>query len=359
MKVLIVCIYPPHHAPSQRYRIEQYIDFLQANGFHITFSSALSKRDYQYYFSKGHFFRKAWMVVKSFTKRMKEVFKASNYDIIFVHREAFMLGTSFFERQFAKRSKVIYSFEDAIWLPRISEGNKKWDFLKKSTKTGEIIQHAHLIFAGNNYLKNYALPFNQRTVIIPSTMDTNLYQPKYNISKDKICIGWSGSFSTIVHFESCIPILKQIKAKYGERVYFKVIGDGKFVNKDLQIKGISWNKDTEVSDLHELDIGLMPLPNDEWANGKCALKGLQYMALEIPTIMSPVGVNKEIIQDGENGFLATTENEWVDKLSRLIDSIDLRKNIGEKGRQTVVKHYSVDAIKPLYLQYFKEVAKRK
>ncbi len=356
MKVLIACIYPSQKAPSQRYRIEQYLDFLQANGFDVTFSSALSKKDYDYYFSKGYFFRKAWIVAKSIVIRLREVFIASKYDVIFVHREAFMLGTSFFERQFARRSKVIYSFDDAIWIPRISEGNKAWNFLKKSSKTGEIIKHADLIFAGNNYLRNYAIKFNPNAVIIPSTIDTNLYQPKYNIHKDKICIGWSGSFSTIVHFESCINVLKIIKAKYGDGVYFKVIGIERFVNHELQIQGIPWNRDTEVSDLHAIDIGIMPLPDDEWANGKCALKGLQYMALEIPTVMSPIGVNKEIIQDGENGFLAGSEEEWVEKISKLIDSPQLRKSMGERGRKTVVDGYSVEVNSAFYLRYFKEVS---
>ena len=342
--------------PGQRFRFEQYLDFLEKNGCEITFSSALSQKDYKVYYSQGHFFQKAMMVAKSFFKRYNEVLSASKYDIVFVFREAFMLGSSYFERQFAKKSHVIFDYDDAIWIPTVSKGNEKWNFLKNSSKTNEIIKVSSLIFAGNKYLSDYAKQFNQHTVIIPTTIDTTLYKPKYDFNKEKICIGWSGSFSTIVNFESSLNALKIIKSKYGERVYFKVIGDRNFVNAELNIKGLPWNKDTEVEDLQEIDIGLMPLPDDAWANGKCGLKGLQYMALSIPTIMSPVGVNKEIIQDGENGFLATTENEWVDKLSRLIDSAELRKTMGEKGRKTVVEGYSVEVNKALYLRYFKEVS---
>jgi glycosyltransferase involved in cell wall biosynthesis len=134
----------------------------------------------------------------------------------------------------------------------------------------------------------------------------------------------------------------------------KVIGDGKYVNRELGIV-VGLEKKSEVRDLSRIDIGIMPLPDDEWSKGKCGLKGLQYMALAIPTVMSPVGVNENIIRDGENGFLASGTGDWVEKLSRLIESVTLRKKMGEKGRQTVVNDFSVEANKHLYLQYFKQV----
>jgi glycosyltransferase involved in cell wall biosynthesis len=107
-----------------------------------------------------------------------------------------------------------------------------------------------------------------------------------------------------------------------------------------------------LNDLQEIDIGIMPLPDDEWARGKCGLKGLQYMALEIPTIMSPVGVNSEIIQNGINGFLADSEESWIENLARLIEQPSLRQRIGVAGRETVVQHYSVISQQSRYLQYF-------
>ncbi|PCH68746.1 MAG: hypothetical protein COC01_03150 [Bacteroidetes bacterium] len=135
----------------------------------------------------------------------------------------------------------------------------------------------------------------------------------------------------------------------------KVIGDKNYNNDELDIIGIDWNKDDEIKELSSFDIGIMPLPNDEWSNGKCGLKGLQYMALEMPSIMSPVGVNNEIINDGINGFLATTVDEWVEKLSLLINSQELRERIGKEARQTVLERYSVESQKSKYLTYFNEV----
>lgn len=150
------------------------------------------------------------------------------------------------------------------------------------------------------------------------------YAPVPKHKSDKITIGWSGSITTIKHFEFALPVLRKLKEKYGDRLRFKVIGDASYTNEELGIKGIGWKREDEVKELSEFDIGVMPLPDDEWANGKCGLKGLQYMALEIPTIMSPVGVNTEIIKDGKNGFLASEINEWLEKTSRLIENSDLR-----------------------------------
>jgi glycosyltransferase involved in cell wall biosynthesis len=125
----------------------------------------------------------------------------------------------------------------------------------------------------------------------------------------------------------------------------------------LDIQVIKWNLNTEIDDLSEIDIGIMPLPDDEWSKGKCGFKGLQYMAMEIPTVMSAVGVNKEIIEDGSNGFLASTENEWIEKLSLLIESKELRNKFGVNGRKTVVEKYSVYSQKQRYLDDFSELLK--
>ena len=176
-------------------------------------------------------------------------------------------------------------------------------------------------------------------------------------SSETVTIGWSGSPTTVKHFETILPALEQIKEKYGERVRFALMGDGSYHHTKLEINGIAWNSDTEVNELSNFDIGIMPLPNDEWVKGKCGLKGLCYMALEIPTILSFVGVNTEIIQDGENGFLAATEAEWVEKLSLLIDSQALRKKLGKTGRKTVVENYSVEANKEKYLHIFSSLLK--
>ncbi|MFB6306890.1 MAG: glycosyltransferase, partial [Flavobacteriales bacterium] len=155
--------------------------------------------------------------------------------------------------------------------------------------------------------------------------------------------------------EYALPYLRKIKEKYKEKVRFKVIGDGLYKNEELGIQGISWSKENELKELSDIDIGIMPLPNDEWAKGKCGLKGLQYMGLMIPTIMSPVGVNTEIIENGVDGFLAEEDHEWKEKLEKLIENPELREKMGKNAREKVNKKYSFDAQKKNYLNYFNEL----
>jgi glycosyltransferase involved in cell wall biosynthesis len=355
-KVLFLTVHRPNRSPSQRFRFEQYLNYLEENGYCYHFSYLLDEFYDRFFYKKGFFLIKLKIVLKSFFKRLKEVKSANQYDIIFIQRECFMIGSSFFEKKFAKsKAKIIYDFDDSIWLSNVSEANKKFAWLKSPHKTSEIISLAHLIIAGNEYLKRYSLNYNKNTIVIPTTIDTEEYKKKEKTMSDKVVIGWSGSITTIQHFEYSLNILKKLNIKYPNKLEFRVIGDADYVNEELGIKGLGWNKETEIDDLSQFDIGIMPLPDDEWAKGKCGLKGLQYMALEIPTVMSPVGVNTEIIQDGENGFLAATEQDWIEKLSLLIESPELREKIGKAGRKTVVEKYSVEANKQKYLEAFNSV----
>ena len=354
-KVLFVCLHRPDRSPAQRFRFEQYIDYLNKNGYQCKFSWLLNATDDKYFYSNGQLLRKGFIVLKSTGKRLTEILSASQYDVVFVQREAFMLGTSFFERRFAKKAKLIFDFDDSIWMQNVSAANKMFSFFKNAEKTKDIIGRADLVFAGNRYLADFAKQFNANVVIVPTTIDTDLYKPVSKNPKEKICIGWSGSVTTIEHMESKIQALKAIHDKYGEKVYFKIVGDGNYYSEEIKTQGLPWKKETELDDMSEFDIGIMPLPDTEWAKGKCGLKGLQYMALGIPTIMSHVGVNAEIIQDGENGFLANTDEEWITKLSLLIESYELRKKLGEAGCKTVEEKYSVHANCGLYLRYFDQL----
>lgn len=349
-KILFLTLHRPNRSPSQRFRFEQYVPYLQENGINCAFSYLLNETDDKIFYSKGNYLKKFLIVLKSFFKRYREFKKINQYDIVFVQRECFMLGTSYFEKKIVKKGvHLIFDFDDAIWLQNVSEANKTFVWLKNPKKTARIITYANTVIAGNQYLANYALDFNKNVFIIPTTIDTFYHQKKETSKNNKVIIGWSGSVTTLKHFEYALPFLRKIKNKFKNQVEFKVIGDANYKNNELEIQGIAWNKQTEIQDLSYFDIGIMPLPNDEWAKGKCGLKGLQYMALEIPTIMSPVGVNAEIIQDGENGFLATTEQEWLAKLESLILSKELRKKLGKAGRKTVIDNYSVEANKNKYL----------
>ena len=359
-KILFIAAHRPDRSPSQRYRFEQYFEFLTQNGYKCKLSYILNEEDDAVFYSPGHLMRKFLITLKSAKRRWMDVRMANKYDIVFVQREAFMTYSTYFEYRFSKsKAKLVFDFDDSIWLLDTSEANKIWQWMKSAKKTGRIISLSHLVFAGNNYLADYAKPFNKNIKIIPTTIDTKLFQRTTEyLNKERICIGWSGSHTTIKHFEAALPFLKKLKEKYGNKVYFKVMGDPDYINEELGITGILWSSNTEVKILESFDIGIMPLPNDEWVKGKCGLKGLSYMSLEVPTIMSAAGVNTEIITDGLNGYLADSDEEWIEKLSRLIDSYELRRKFGLAGRKTVEEKYSFEAQKNNYLDSFNELLKR-
>ena len=357
-KILFIGAHRFNRSPSQRFRFEQYFSFLQKNGFECDLSALLDEKDDRIFYSDGNFFGKGRVVVKSFLRRWKSISKAKEYDIIFIQREAFMTGSVFFEKLLKKTGKkIVFDFDDAIWLSNVSEGNKKYEWLKDPAKTSFLIGISDLVIAGNNFLADYSKKYNNNVMVIPTTIDTDYHIRKVQAkNNDRVCIGWTGSHTTIQHFELAVPILKKLKQKFGDKIYFKVIGDSEYENKELNIKGSSWKLQTEIADLSEIDIGIMPLPDDEWSRGKCGLKGLQYMALEIPCVMSAVGVNMEIVSDGVNGFLAETENQWIEKISLLVESPDLRKRIGLEARKTVEEKYSVNSQKENYLNCFKKLS---
>lgn len=353
-KILFIASHRLNRSPGQRFRWEQSLPYLRENGFQCDFEYMISPEDDKTFYSPGNFLKKGMIFLKCWIKRYQDTIKAKNYDVVFVQREAFMTGSVYFEKRF-KRSgaKFVFDFDDSIWLQNVSEANKTFAFLKDASKTSKLIAMSDRVIAGNEYLAQYARQFNKNVEIIPTTIDTEEYKPeKKQRNANKVTIGWSGSITTIQHFKFAIPFLEKIKEKYGDRVEIKVIGDGNYINEKLGIKGIAWNKERELIELNSFDIGIMPLPDDEWAKGKCGLKGLQYMVLEVPTIMSSVGVNCDIIEDGVNGYLAAEESDWIDKISRLIESAELRSQIGRTGRRTVIDHYSIQAQKDNYLNLF-------
>ncbi|MBA3648934.1 MAG: glycosyltransferase [Chitinophagales bacterium] len=344
IRILFIGSHRPGRSPSQRFRMEHYFPYLSEKGFEYEYSTFISETGDISLYRSGNYLKKLGLLLSGASRRLKDILRANNYDIIFIQREAFLTGTTFFENLFQKSgAKIIFDFDDSIWIPETSNANRKFAWLKDERKTSRNIKLADLVIAGNYYLATYAKRFNDHVIIIPTTVDTDMFQPSPLEGKNNepVCIGWSGSLTTIEHFKTCIPALKELKARYGNRIHFKVMGDENFSDRELNIQGTAWSEETEMAELNSYHIGIMPLPDNEWTRGKCGLKGLLYMSLAIPPVMSPVGVNCEIIQHGKNGFLAADQNEWVDTISRLIENPEMRTQMGMEARKTVVEKYSV------------------
>jgi glycosyltransferase involved in cell wall biosynthesis len=209
---------------------------------------------------------------------------------------------------------------------------------------------------GNPYLAEFARQVNDNVTIIPTTIDTSKYKPvKTRERNGPLVIGWTGSYSTVQHLDTMRGAIKKLSESESFRL--RVIGTPSYNIEGVETEAMQWCAATELEDLSEIDIGMMPLPDDNWSKGKCGLKALQFMALGIPTICSPVGVNTDIIQDNENGLIADSEDEWVEKLQRLLKSRDLRERLGRAGRQTVEERYSAVAQAPRVFELLKSVVR--
>lgn len=351
MKVLFIVPYPRGEAPSQRFRFEQYISVLEKENIHCRIESFWSLKYWNILYHKGKLLQKAVGLISGFVRRFFLLFSSFQFDFVFIHREATPIGPPIFEFILAKvlRKKIIYDFDDAIWLPNVSEVNKRVGGMKWHNKVKHICRWAYKVTCGNEYLCDFARIYNQNVELIPTTIDTNYHKQPREKSKKPV-IGWTGSQSTVNYLTQLIPVLSQMEKQF--RFEFRVISNK---NPNLKINSfrfIPWRKETEIIDLQQFTIGVMPLPDDKWAQGKCGFKGLQYMSLGIPTIMSPVGVNNQIIHHGINGFLALTEQEWIKYLSSLLSSEELRHKIGNEGRKTIEEKYSVNALSSKYINLF-------
>lgn len=352
--ILFISPYPNGIGPSQRFRFEQYLKILEQE-YNCEQKTFWDKKSWDHLFSDSNFVLKTWLLILAFAKRKLLIFSIQKYDVIFIHREMAHIGPPIFEWiiKYVFKKKIIYDFDDAIWVLNYSDKNKIAKYFKSPWKIKYLCKWADTIIVGNTYLQSYAKQFNSNVVVIPTTIDTNYHKASNQSPKEKITIGWTGTLTTLRQLEIILPALKELEETFD--FDFIVISNE---NPKIDLKSykfIKWCKTTEIEDLLRINIGVMPLFDEEWEKGKCGFKGLQYMALEIPTIMSPVGVNTEIITDGVNGFLASTKNEWVETITKLINNSTLRITLGKAGRQTILEKYSVEANKQKYLDVFKSV----
>lgn len=353
MRVLAVVPSVYDTSPGQRFRIEQWEPILAAGGVEITYAPFENDELRAVLYKGGEVLKKAAAVTRNMRRRGLELAKAADYDLVYLFREAALLGPPWFERKIAKTGvPVVFDFDDAVFVSYKSPSNGYLSYLKFPSKTAEICRLATHVMAGNEYLAEYACKETANVTIIPTTIDTDKYEfIEKTDEPETITIGWSGSFSTIQHLDTIRTVLEELGRT--ENYKLRVIGTPSYKVPGVDTEAMQWRSATELEDLRAIDIGLMPLPDEDWTKGKCGLKALQYMALGIPTICSPVGVNSTIIKDGTNGFLADGRDEWIEKIKRLIHSADLRRKLGKAGRETVEREYSAKAIAPKVLEVFR------
>lgn len=350
-KIYILSPYPYGTAPSQRFRYEQYIDKFREEGFSVELYPFISRKGWEILYKQGQLHKKVLTMISGTRRRILLLLKLKRADFVFVHREMAQFGPPVFEWISAKifRIKYIYDFDDAIWLPNYSESNARIHRIKCYWKVPYCICWADKVTAGNQYLADYARKYNKNVTVIPTTIDMeNHHNKTIDFKSKEITIGWTGTLTTMDYLNDVIPVLQRLEQEFNFN--FMVISNKKpeFELKSLIYK--EWNKETEIEDLSKFSIGIMPLREDKWSKGKCGFKALQYMSLGIPCVISPIGVNAEIVQDGENGFLATDDTALYLSLKKLLEDTKLRERIGLEGQNTVRNRYSTSANYKKYLQ---------
>ena len=358
MNVLVLAPYRFDTAPGQRFRIEQWMPLLERAGVRFEFDAFMSQTLHEILYRPGRMLKKTAFLLRDYAVRLARCLSPGRYDAIFLHREAALIGPAWIERVLrASGIPIIYEFDDAIYVPYISPSNKYLSYLKFPQKTATICRLSSHVVVGNEILRDYAARHNSHVSIVPTTIDTEKYRPscRYDWNGSLPVLGWSGSYSSVQYLEIVRPALEKLARRRPFRL--EIIGATTFQMDEVPLNAQTWRAETEVEDLSRIQIGLMPLPDEDWAKGKCALKALQYMALGIPTVLSPVGVNRDVVRDGENGFHAGSTDEWVDKLERLLADAALRRRLGEAGRETVVRDYSAQVHAPRLLDILQSVAR--
>jgi glycosyltransferase involved in cell wall biosynthesis len=353
MKVLFVVPYPYGVAASQRFRVEQFFPLLTKNNIDYKLEPFWDNTTWQILYKPKHVFQKVWGMLKGFINRILVLLELPKYDFIFVHREATPIGPPWFEWLACKvfQKKLIFDIDDALWLPNTTDSNAIAAKFKQHQKVNLIMKWCYRVSAGNKYLQQYAKQFNLDSVLLPTTVNTLTYynQLKYQ-ETDKITIGWTGSHSTLPFLDLITPVLQKLESEF--QFNFVVIADKQPEIKLKSLLFIPWEKETEIQDLLKFNIGIMPLPLTEWAEGKCAFKAIQYMALGIPAVVSSVGANLDAVPDGVTGFVCNSEEEWYQRLRLLLQQTKIRITMGEAGKRWVEKRYALHSHSNTFLALF-------
>jgi glycosyltransferase involved in cell wall biosynthesis len=349
-RIKVLALSPiPEEGAGCRFRVSQYIPYLRDAGFDVTVSPFYSREYFSFVYRPGNYLRKAAGFTALTTRRINELFSMRDYDLVFLYREAIPIGPPFIERQIAKLGiPIVYDFDDAIFLPAVSEANKAFSFLKNPDRVADILSLSTQVTVGNEFLASYARKYNPRVTVIPTAVDTNRFVPRVDpppAEGRKLVVGWIGSPTTFQYLEGIKGELAAVAARHPFTL--KVSGAGRPVNfPGVDVQVVPWSMADEVSLFNTCDIGVYPLTDDDWSRGKCGFKAIQCMACGVPVVAAAVGVNREIINHGVNSMLASTSQDWIEHLSTLLTNPELRRTMAIAGRQTIEARYSLHVTAP-------------
>ena len=345
MRVLFLVQYP-RQAPSPRYRVYQLVPWLEEAGVECDVEPLIRESDYAAARSAGMYLDKSRMLAGGFARRVSALLRARKYDLVYVLKGAFPYGPPIIEQLLRTGNvPVIFDFDDAIHIHKKSVSHRFLDYLKSTRRVGRVAALASRVVVPNEFLADFAREFNSVVTVVPEAENTERLVPRTpHEDGSKTVIGWVGSSSTAKYLTLIEEALRTVCDRF-PNVVLRVIG-GKFESEGVRAELVDWNFDQEVQQFHDLDIGIMPLPLEEWSKGKSGCKLRQYMAAGVPGVGTAIGYNLELVEHGRTGFLATTQDEWVDCLSNLIERPELRNTIAAAARRDVEQRFAINVIGP-------------
>jgi glycosyltransferase involved in cell wall biosynthesis len=354
MKMLFLPKYD-YAGASSRYRTHQFIPFFRERKISCDVESFF---DYAHIQSiniskRGTKLNFLYFILKRFLL----IFKARQYDLLFIEKELIPYFPSVIETILKWQGvKFILDYDDAVFHNYDQNSNPLIRFILKN-KIPVIIKKADYVVAGSAYLREFALKFNKNVIKIPTVIDIEVYSSSKNTDRKKeFIIGWIGSFYTSRYVNQIMDVLKDFAGKHDCKI--NLIGyNKKLLPEDMEdfVRVIEWDAETEVEEIRKFSVGISPTEDSYFSRGKCAFKSVQYMACGIPVIATPVGANGEIVRHNENGFHASTPSEWYQYLEFFYLNRDKIKEFGEKNRRIVENEYCVQSRLEEYIEVFDTV----
>jgi glycosyltransferase involved in cell wall biosynthesis len=339
---------------SSRYRTFQYLPWLERAGIRCEVTPLFDEAYlvHRYAWGRGNM----GDILRAFVRRLAALVTARRFDLVVIEYELLPYFPALPERLLRWVGvPYVVDYDDALFH-QYDRHKNGWVRRLLGDKIAHVMRGAHLVTAGNAYLADYARRAGAKCIeVIPTVIDLERY-PRAAATQSPnstLTIGWIGSPATAKYLQAIAPALAEVCADGMGRV--RLIGSGPVDLPGVPAEVLQWDEATEVNTMQQFDVGIMPLPDEQWERGKCGFKLIQYMACGLPVVASPVGVNCEIVESGVNGFLARTTEEWAQALRTLLDDASLRQRMGQAGRLKVEEGYSLQVTGPRLAELIKSV----
>jgi len=342
--------------PASRYRVYQYLPYLEAAGVECHVSPAIPARNYLRVYQAQDTLRKLPHFALAEAKRLLMAPSYRRYDVIFFQQWTFPRFFPAAELAAGLGGRMVFDMDEPLYVRPTRHERDIADMFDPDRMVARIMRAAKVVVVGNEVLRRFAGEYNSNIHVVPTAIDTDRYQPKVTYRHlPPVVIGWIGSFTTTVYLSMFEEVLQALSEEYP--IAFRVVG-APYSVEGVPTEWSPWVYEEEVDAIRQFDIGVMPLRGDEWSRGKSACKALQYMAAGVPVVCTANEVTSSVIRDGENGFLAGTVKEWEEKLEMLVGDVGLRRRIGLAGRETVEREYSLEMTAPKLLRALRAAAEQ-